>query len=262
MPVREPMSARRMLILGGTADARDVAAAAVERFGPELEVITSLAGRTRAPARYSGRVRIGGFGGAAGLAEYLRNERIDLLVDATHPFAASMSAHARAAADAAGIPLVALTRPAWAAQQGDRWIVVADAQAAATALQPLGRRIFLSFGGRELKAFATLTDKWFLVRRIERPDEGLPLSSYEITLGRGPFSLDDESNLLRRHRIDVLVTKASGGVATRAKLDGARGLGLPVIMIERPAPVASVSVGTAEDVVRRIAAALFATARY
>jgi precorrin-6A/cobalt-precorrin-6A reductase len=254
------MTARRILILGGTADARDLAAAAAERFGAKLDVITSLAGRTSVPASYVGKIRVGGFGGAVGIAAYLRQERIDLLVDATHPFAARMSAQAGEAAAMTGVKLLALIRPTWAPQPGDRWTLVADAAAAAAALGRLGDRVFLSFGGRELEAFAPLTAKWFLVRRIEQPAGRLPLSSYEITLGRGPFLLEQERDLMVRHRIDVLVTKASGGAATRAKLDAARELGLPVVMIQRPSQGAGVGVATAAEAVRSIAAALFAEA--
>jgi len=246
---------RRVLILGGTSEARDLAAMTVSRFGSRIDVITSLAGRTQAPADYAGRVRLGGFGGAEGLAAYLQRERIDLLIDATHPFAATISTHAVAAAAQTGVKLLALIRPEWQPQSGDRWLVVPDANAAAEAVRSLGRRVFLSFGGRELEAFAPLKEIWFLVRRIDPPAQPLPLASYEMSLGRGPFSLADERNLLRAHGIEVLVTKASGGTATRAKLDAARELGVPVVMIRRPVPQAA-AVSTPEEAADRIAALL------
>lgn len=247
---------RRLLIIGGTGEARALAALAAERFGARLEVIVSLAGRTRTPEVCAGTLRVGGFGGAAGLAAYLREEGIDFVVDAGHPFAATMAAHVAAAARQAGVALLRLERPAWTAQDGDRWVVVPDAQAAARAAAERGTRIFLSFGGREVAAFAGL-DAWFLVRRIEPPDQALPLAHYILALGRGPFSLADECVLLEQHRIDVIVTKASGGVQTRAKIDAARALGLPVVMIARPPKPAAATVADPQEAVRRIAAALF-----
>jgi precorrin-6A/cobalt-precorrin-6A reductase len=247
---------RRLLILGGTAEARALATLAAERFGPRLDIVVSLAGSTRTPAPAAGLRRVGGFGGAAGLAAYLEKERIDFLVDATHPFAAAISAHAIAAARSQGIALLRLERPAWVAQRGDRWIEVRDAAAAAKEAARRGRRIFLSFGGRELAAFARLRSKWFLVRRIDRPDRALPLRRCVLTLGRGPFSVGNELSLLRRHRIDVVVTKASGGAGTRAKLDAARALGLPVVAIARPGKESALTVASPADAIRRIAAAL------
>lgn len=247
---------RRLLILGGTAEARVLAARATERFGELLTIIVSLAGRTHAPQEQSGTLRVGGFGGAAGLAAYLRAERIDFLVDATHPFAVAMADHAVAAAAEAGVKLLRLERPAWARQPGDRWIEVADAAGAAQAVSTLGDRIFLSFGGKELDAFVGLA-KWFLVRRIDVPVQALPLPRYELTLGRAPFALESEMALLHRHRIDAVVAKASGGTATRAKLDAARALGLPVVMIRRPAKAPALTIDSPEEAVRRIAATLF-----
>ena len=248
---------RRLLILGGTAEARALAALAAERFGSRLEIMVSLAGRTRMPAAYAGMLRVGGFGGAEGLAAFLRDEKVDLLVDATHPFAATISSHAVAAAAETRVALVRLQRQAWLPEPGDRWIEAVDAASAAREAGTLGTRIFLSFGGRELAAFASLRDKWFLVRRIEPPNEKLPLENYALTLGRGPFTLEDEVELLRARSIDVLVTKASGGSATRAKLDAARTLNLPVVMIAQPRANPALTVASVDEAVRRIAAALF-----
>lgn len=254
MPGRDLI--RRVLILGGTGEARDLAARAVAAFGSRVEIVTSLAGRTRLPASPAGAMRVGGFGGAEGLATYLRDSRIDAVIDATHPFAATMSANARDAAAASGVPLLILSRPVWMPGPGDRWTEVADATEAASVVATRGCRVFLSFGGRELDAFAALRDKWFLVRRIDPPEENLPLAQYALSLGRGPFSVEDERRLLEAHRIDVVVTKASGGEATRAKLDAARALGLPVVMIRRP-PAVGPGVSSAEDALRWLDTILF-----
>jgi precorrin-6A/cobalt-precorrin-6A reductase len=220
----------RVLILGGTAEARALAALAHARHGAALDVITSLAGRTAAPGPIAGRVRRGGFGGADGLAAFLAAERIAALVDATHPFAATIHRAARLAAERAGVPRLMVARGPWTKQPGDRWIEVDDARAAAAALPGLGRRVWLTVGVKELAAFAEVS-AWFLVRRIEPGPPALP---GEVVLGRGPFTLDAERALIERHAIDVLVAKASGGAATRAKLDAARAAGIPVVLIRRP----------------------------
>jgi precorrin-6A/cobalt-precorrin-6A reductase len=252
-----PDGRSRLLILGGTGEARALASRLVDAYPQQLEIITSMAGRTARPLAVAGRVRRGGFGGEAGLARYLRRARIDLLVDATHPFAEAISAHAAMAAAKAGVRLIALERPIWVPQPGDRWIEVPDAMAAAAALPGLGQRAWLTVGGRELPAFRHLTDMWFLVRRIDRPAGGLALKRGRLILGRGPFDEEGEQALIRRHRIDVLVTKASGGDATAPKLAAARAAGLPVVMIRRPATAkagtASVnSADAAADAVSRL----------
>jgi precorrin-6A/cobalt-precorrin-6A reductase len=223
----------RLLIIGGTAEARALAEACAPR--PELAVITSLAGRTRAPRDLPGEVRVGGFGGAGGLARFLRARAIDRVIDASHPFARQIGRNAAAACEAAGIPRLRLLRPPWRRQPGDRWIEVGDLSAAARRLPALGRRAFLSVGHQDLAAFAGLAGVWFLVRTIE-PPERLPLDQALCLQGRGPFSLETELALLRAHEIDVLVTKASGGAATYAKLAAARELALPVLMLRRPPP--------------------------
>ncbi|MCP5373087.1 MAG: cobalt-precorrin-6A reductase [Hyphomicrobiales bacterium] len=224
-----------LLILGGTGEAVDLAAAAVARFGPALRVVTSRAGVTQDPAPVAGAERRGGFGGVDGLAAYLAAESVDLVVDATHPFAAAMSAQARAACLRAGVPRLQLLRPPWAPGPGDRWVEVADAAAAARALPGLARRVFLTTGRRGLESYAGCAGLWFLVRLIEAPDTPLPLPACQVVTGRPPFTLAAERDLLARHRIDGLVTKNSGGAAGAAKLAAAREAGLPVVLLARPA---------------------------
>jgi precorrin-6A/cobalt-precorrin-6A reductase len=224
----------RLLILGGTAEA--AALAKQLAADPRLRVITSLAGRTRTPAALQGEVRTGGFGGPDGLAAYLKDQAVGLVVDATHPFAARISDNGEQACRAVGVPRLVLTRPPWRAQPGDRWTEVSDTGAAARVLPKLGRRAFLSVGRQGLVAFAQLRDTWFLVRLIEPPDGPLPLMRHHLVLGRGPFDEAAETALLRHHGIDVVVSKNSGGAATYGKIAAARGLGLPVVMISRPVP--------------------------
>jgi precorrin-6A/cobalt-precorrin-6A reductase len=191
-------------------------------------------------------VRIGGFGGADGLADYLRAARIGLMIDATHPFATRIKANARAASAAAAVPLVAIDRPRWRAEAGDRWIMVDDAAAAARAAADLGARIWLTLGADGVSAFAALTGKWFLVRRVDRTEAELNLPEHEIIFGRGPFSVDGERAIIERYRIDALVTKASGGQSTVAKLAAARAARIPVVMIRRPAAPVGDTVGSVE----------------
>ena len=225
-----------VLILGGTTEARELAGAL---DGPR--VITSLAGRTNNPLLPRGELRIGGFGGVAGLACYLAAERVDVLVDATHPFAAGISANAVPAAERAGIPLLVLRRPGWTERPGDAWHRVASLEAAAALLPSLGRRIFLTTGRQGIGAFAGLDECWFLARSVEPPVPPMP-ARLEVVLDRGPFTLDGELGLFRSHRIDVLVSKDSGGPA--AKLDAARALGRPVVLVDRPPPAGGTVVGS------------------
>lgn len=222
----------RVLLLGGTSEASALARALDAR--PGVAVTTSFAGRTSAPTAPAGATRVGGFGGPEGLAAHLRAERVDVLVDATHPFAAHMRWHAAAAAGAVGIPRLRVERPAWQPGPGDSWVAVADLDAAARAVADGGyRRVFLSTGRTELAPFARCAGVWFLVRSVEPPD-GLPLADAEVVLARGPFTVEGELALLRDHAIDAVVTKNSGADATAAKLAAARRLGLPVVMVERP----------------------------
>ncbi|WP_030180674.1 cobalt-precorrin-6A reductase [Streptomyces sp. NRRL S-813] len=220
-----------VLVLGGTTEAREVAAALAGR--PGVRVTISLAGRVSRPGPLDGEVRVGGFGGADGLAAWLREHRVDALVDATHPFAESITRNAARAATATGVPLVVLRRPGWRPEPGDRWHPVASMAAAARLLPELGRRVFLTTGRLDLAAFAHLAELHFVVRSVEPPEPPMP-PDVQVVLARGPFTLSDETELLRAHRVDVLVTKDSGGAATAAKLTAARQLGLPVVVVRRP----------------------------
>ncbi|MFI9245071.1 cobalt-precorrin-6A reductase [Streptomyces sp. NPDC053086] len=220
-----------VLILGGTTEARRLAADLAAR--PGIRVTTSLAGRVARPGAVAGEVRIGGFGGAQGLADWLRTHHVDALVDATHPFAEDITANAVLAAAAGGVPTVVLRRPGWQPGPGDRWYDVPSLAAAAEALPGLGRRVFLSTGRLGLAAFAHLADLHFVVRSVDPPEPPMPPQT-ELVLARGPFTVADETQLLRAHRVGVLVTKDSGGEATAAKLTAARNLHLPVVVVRRP----------------------------
>jgi precorrin-6A/cobalt-precorrin-6A reductase len=222
---------KRVLVLGGTGDAARLVALASTL--PGIEIITSLAGRVRQPVTPTGWVRIGGFGGTEGLIHYIREQQIDLLIDATHPFAAQMSQHAADAALACGVPHLMLVRPAWDAVEGDRWLSVESIAAAVAILPEVARRVFLTIGRQELAAFASLQDLWFLMRMIDPPVPDTPVPPGTLVLARGPFVLDDERQLLQTYAIEAIVSKNSGGDATYAKIIAARELGLPVVMIQR-----------------------------
>ncbi|MEV6996327.1 cobalt-precorrin-6A reductase [Streptomyces sp. NPDC093982] len=225
------MSPRHVLILGGTTEARELAAALAAH--PGVRVTTSLAGRVARPGAVAGDVRVGGFGGAEGLADWLRAEHVDTVVDATHPFAESITANAVRAATATGVPSLVLCRPGWRPGPGDRWHEVASLDEAAALLPSLAHRVFLTTGRLGLAVFAHLTDLHFVVRSVDPPEPPMPPHT-EVLLSRGPFTLAEESALLRDHRIDTLVTKDSGGTATAAKLTAARQLALPVVLVRRP----------------------------
>ncbi|MFI1535156.1 cobalt-precorrin-6A reductase [Streptomyces anandii] len=220
-----------VLVLGGTTEARELAALLAAR--PGLRVTTSLAGRVSRPGPQAGEVRTGGFGGADGLAAWLREHRVDAVVDATHPFAEAITRNAAGAAAATGVPLVVLRRPGWRPGPADRWHPAGSPAEAARLLPGLGRRVFLTTGRLGLAAFAPLTGLHFLVRSVEPPEPPMPADT-RVLLARGPFTVTGETELLRAHRIDVLVTKDSGGGATAAKLTAARELGLPVVVVGRP----------------------------
>ncbi len=220
-----------VLVLGGTTEARELATTLTSR--PGVRVTTSLAGRVSRPGTVHGEVRIGGFGGAEGLAAWLREHRVDAVVDATHPFAVGITANAARAAAAMGVPAVVLRRPGWHAGPGDRWHEAGSLAEAARLLPRLGGRVFLTTGRLGLAAFAHLADLHFVVRSVEPPEPPIPPDAKAL-LARGPFTVEGETALLREHRIDVLVTKDSGGSATAAKLTAARELALPVVVVRRP----------------------------
>jgi precorrin-6A/cobalt-precorrin-6A reductase len=237
-----------VLVLGGTSEARALAG---ELTGvPGLRVISSLAGRVSNPALPSGEVRVGGFGGADGLAAYAGAQGIGAVVDATHPFAEKISAHAVDACARAGLPLLRLARPSWSRRDGDDWHDAASLAGAAALLPKLGSRVFLTTGRQGLAAFAEL-DLWFLIRCVDPPDCPLPARS-EVLLARGPYEQEAERALMRDHGIDVLVTKNSGGPLTEGKLGAARDLDIPVVMVSRPAVAAAESVTEVSDAVRWI----------
>jgi precorrin-6A/cobalt-precorrin-6A reductase len=236
---------RRILILGGTTEARRLAERLAERV--DVAVTVSLAGRTAAPAAHAVPVRIGGFGGAEGLGQYLTAARVDALVDATHPYAAIISANAADAAAATRVALLALRRPPWVALAGDRWIEVADAAAAAQALGEAPRRVFLALGKGEIRTFARAPQHYYLVRSVESVDPPLAVPHAAYVTGRGPFTEADDRALLAAHAIDLVVAKNSGGTATYGKIAAARALGLPVILVRRPALPEVPTVETIEE---------------
>ncbi len=231
----------RVLLLGGTGEARTLASRLAAREG--FDVVSSLAGRVAEPMRPEGRVRAGGFGGPEGLAAWLAAERVDAMVDATHPFAAGISASAVTAAASTGVPLLVLRRPGWVAGPGDDWRRV-PSPAAATDLP--GERVFLTTGRDVLPVFAGDHRRWFLMRSVDPPRPPAP-PRMRVLLARGPYTVEGELELMRRHAIDVVVTKDSGGAMTSAKLTAARRLGLPVVMIDRPPPPDAPSVATVEE---------------
>lgn len=218
----------KVLLLGGTGEARELAKLLVSSG---VGVVSSLAGRTTGARIPAGEVRIGGFGGPDGLARWLEDHPVDAVVDATHPFASTMTANAVAATSDTGVPLLVLRRPGWTASPGDAWHWVDSAETAAALLPGLGSRVFLTIGRQGLDAFAT-TGLWTLARCVDPPE---PRPTWcTLLLDRGPFAVAAEQGLLQSHRIEVLVTKDSGGPATSAKLDATRRLGIPVVIIRRP----------------------------
>ncbi|MET9654851.1 cobalt-precorrin-6A reductase [Streptomyces sp. NPDC006460] len=217
-----------VLILGGTTEGRVLA----EALHPGVRVTSSLAGRVARPRMPVGEVRVGGFGGTEGLATWLAEHRVDAVIDATHPFAEHISFNAAGAAASAHVPLLALRRPGWVPVAGDDWHEAASLDDAASRLAGLGERVFLTTGRLGLAAFAACP-QWFLVRSVDAPDTPMPARA-ELLLDRGPFTLDGERELLRRHHVDVLVTKDSGGAATAPKLTAAREAGIPVVIVRRP----------------------------
>lgn len=246
---------RTVLILGGTGEAVRVARRLASRA--DCDVIISLAGRTRHPTAVPGRTRSGGFGGIEALSAYLTAERVSAVVDATHPYAATISKHARLACDALRVPRVQLRRRAWSPIEGDRWTGVADLEAApavvaGSRISPQGC-VFLSTGARDLEVFSTLREIRFLVRRVDTPPTPLPLARARVITDRGPFSLENERAIFLEHGVELLVSKNSGGTATYPKLATARALNVPVVMIDRPPPEPGPGVETAEEALHWLA---------
>ncbi|ETA06503.1 MULTISPECIES: cobalt-precorrin-6A reductase [Gordonia] len=224
------MTDEQILILGGTGEARALAASLTETG---RSVISSLAGRVDNPRLPVGPVRIGGFGGVDGLREWLLSNRIQAVIDATHPFAATITRNAAQAASEAGVPLLRLRREPWVPSDADRWIRVPDLATAADEVRHRGNRVLLTTGRQDVGEFAGIDDVWFLIRVVDPPTAELP-AHHEILRSRGPYDYDSELALLRENRIDLLVTKNSGGSLTKAKLDAAATMGIDVIVVDRP----------------------------
>lgn len=236
---------RHVLLLGGTTEA-----SALARLLAAQGIATTLsyAGRTDNPRAQPVPVRVGGFGGVAGLARYLRDHRVTDLVDATHPFAAMMSANAVEAARFAGVAHVALTRPAWQPAPGDRWTRIADMDAAVAALAGPSRRVMLALGRMHVEAFAAQPQHHYLLRFVDAPDSPPTLPHHSLIVDRGPFTVSGDSALMQAHTIDLVVCKNAGGTGAEAKLIAARALGLPVLMIDRPAIPGRTELFRPEDV--------------
>jgi precorrin-6A/cobalt-precorrin-6A reductase len=233
-----------ILILGGTAEARELAAGLDARG---VDVTSSLAGRVGRPRLPAGKTRVGGFGGPEALARWIAEHEVRAVVDATHPFAQRISASAAQACPAAGVPLLRLQRPGWTERAGDRWRWVDDLEQAAAAVGPGGRRVLLTTGRQGLAAFAHVDHAWFLVRCVDPPQTPLPRHD-ELLLDRGPYTVEGELGLIDAHAIDLVVTKDSGGPLTAAKLDAARERGLPVVVVRRPPrPEGVATVATADE---------------
>ncbi|MEO8242218.1 MAG: cobalt-precorrin-6A reductase [bacterium] len=236
---------QRILLLGGTTEASLLVRALADAG---LDAVYSLAGRTEEPARQPLPLRVGGFGGVSGLQAYLQTEAISHVIDATHPFASGMSLNAVHACARTGVALLALERPAWVAGEGDRWTRAGSGAKAAAALPLAATRVFLAIGRQTLEDFAIAPQHHYLLRLVDPPKTGLPLARVEVVLGRGPFQVEDDVDLMRRHGTQIVVCKNSGGTGARAKLDAARELGLEVIMIDRPAVPERPSVATLPEV--------------
>ncbi|NYH77963.1 precorrin-6A/cobalt-precorrin-6A reductase [Actinopolyspora biskrensis] len=235
----------RVLVLGGTAQARLLANQLNELGVP---VVSSLAGRVREPKLPAGEVRTGGFGGPCGMAEYLRGERITALVDATHPFATRISENAVTATTDSGVEMLVLRRAPWTPGPGDDWHRVGSLPEAAETARRLGSRVLLTTGRQGLHHFTRVRDRWFLARTVDAPDPPLPSNMTTIS-ARGPFTTEAERELLLERRIDVLVSKNSGGPMTEGKLAAARELGIPVVLVEQPQPPHAPTVDSVPDAI-------------
>jgi precorrin-6A/cobalt-precorrin-6A reductase len=238
---------QRILILGGTTEARELGRQLALR--EDMEATLSLAGRTHSPMAQFVPVRCGGFGGIAGLAQYMREHAISALIDATHPYAATMSDHAFRAAAQTNTPMIALCRPPWRSVAADRWHEVQSTQEAARALGIAPRQVFLAVGRQELAPFAAAPQHQYVIRSVDPVDPPLPVPHAEYILARGPFEEDAERALLLAHAIDVVVAKNSGGTATYGKIAAARMLGISVILVQRPPAAPGPQAATIGEVV-------------
>jgi precorrin-6A/cobalt-precorrin-6A reductase len=245
MIVSQGSDTMRVLVLGGTTEAGQLAIALA---GAQINAVYSYAGRTADPIAQPIPTSTGGFGGVGGLVAYLRAEKISHVIDATHPFAAGISRNAVAACAAAGCPLIALERPPWREQTGDLWTHVADESAAAATLPDKPWTVFLAIGRQRLDAFVAKPWHAYVLRIVDPPDAPLPLPRATVVIARGPFDVTEDTALLVKHRIDLIVAKNAGGQGAEAKLTAARNLGLPVVMIDRPALPPRKTVATVTEV--------------
>lgn len=239
----------KLLVLGGTGDAIKFVQTLTQQC-PQLDITTSLAGRTSKPKNLIGNVRIGGFGGVNGLVNYLLQNSIDYLIDITHPCAGQISHNAFLACQVTKVPHLIFCRPQWHRQEGDQWIEVANLEQVPQAIPHSAKRIFITTGRQNLTPFVGLTNLWFLIRSVDLPEQ--TIANSKVILDRGPFSLAKEVELLNEYQIDTIVTKNSGGDATYAKILAARELQLPVIMVQRPPLPAAEIVTTLEEAIQTV----------
>jgi len=237
----------KILILGGTTEARMLGEGLAKSDG--LDVTLSLAGRTAAPVPHAVPIRVGGFGGAAGLADFLVKERVDVLIDATHPYATVISENAGAAARQTGVRFMTLRRPPWSKVAGDRWTEVSDTVDAVRALGPGPRRVFVALGRNELSPLPAAPQHFYLIRSVDPVDPPLLLPHTAYVTARGPFSEADDRALMTAHKIEVVIAKNSGGSAAYGKIAAARALGIEVIVLRRPPPPQAPAVETVDDAI-------------
>lgn len=239
----------RVLILGGTSEAHEIARRLAD--DNSLRVMSSLAGSVKHPRIPDGLVRIGGFGGVDGLISFLHSEGIGAVIDATHPFAARISDNAEEACKQAGVPLIVFARAPWTKHEADRWHPAPDMEHAAAYIAKRSGRVFLAIGRQHADAFASCSQSWFLIRAIDPPSGPLP-ANMKLLLARGPFLVEDEVRLLRDHAIDCVVAKNSGGIATYAKIEAARVLRIPVVIVDRPKSHSVATVNELDGVVAHL----------
>jgi precorrin-6A/cobalt-precorrin-6A reductase len=238
---------RHILILGGTTEARQLAQHLAARS--DIAVTLSLAGRTASPLAQPVPVRSGGFGGIRGLTQYLRDRDVRALIDATHPYAPTISAHAMSAGLQANTPTIALRRPAWCAIAGDRWTEVLDAEDAVRALGAVPQQVFLALGRQEIAPFIQAPQHHYLIRSVDPVEPPLAVPHARYIQDRGPFAEETERALLLAHAIDVVIAKNSGGGATYGKIAAARSLGIPVMLLRRPPESANAGVTTVPEAI-------------